>query len=327
VFSRFQTLLKPQANPLKSELKSELKSKLKNKLKNKRRINPSQIKWMLTAAFVPFSVAIASTPANAQNPDLAATANTVCAYNPESGVPNPLGMRAFITVGQVENNSVFVNEQFPSPVSTAASVEGAEEDAAASEPATIASQRTLTLFNTPIEEARVRVVNNPTYYAELLGTSVESLGTSGFSEVNDTLTCEDNGVAATPTPPAPQSTFADLPDGNYRLASADFPLSVVDTQALLESESIVYLFRKSGDEVVGEFFYPETDSSICISGTIEGNVVTGQGALFGTEATVPDSDFLTVANQSMGNRFSNVTLNLESFSRINAGTVLPPQSC
>ena len=112
---------------------------------------------------------------------------------------------------------------FHSPVSTAASVEGAEEDAAASEPATIASQRTLTLFNTPIEEARVRVVNNPTYYAELLGTSVESLGTSGFSEVNDTLTCEDNGVAATPTPPAPQSTFADLPDGNYRLASADFP--------------------------------------------------------------------------------------------------------
>ncbi len=292
----------------------------------------------LAAVTVPVSLAIASSPTPAQTTPAQTTPaqtteqtpapTTVCAYNPNGGVPNPLGIRAFITISEIEGNSVFMYEQFPSPVAVA--------NPAEREPATIANQRTLTLFNTPIAEARQRVINDPTYYAELLGTSVESLGDNNdFSEVNDTLLYQDDDVAnapATPAPPSappetPETTLADLPDGNYQVASADLPFRVVSTEELLSSKSTVFLFRKTGNAVVGNFFYPETDASVCITGTLVGNIVTGKASTEGTEATVPDASALTLSNQAMGGRFIDAVLNLDTFSRINAGTVLPPQEC
>lgn len=40
-----------------------------------------------------------------------------CSYNPQSGKPNPLGMRTFITAIEETGNSTFIYEQFPSTVS------------------------------------------------------------------------------------------------------------------------------------------------------------------------------------------------------------------
>jgi len=60
---------------------------------------------------------------------------------------------------------------------------------------------------------------------------------------------------------------------------------------------------------------------------LEGDVVTGRAKLDGTEATVLDSDSLSISDQSIGGRFSNVMLDLTDFSRINAGTVLPREYC
>lgn len=43
-------------------------------------------------------------------------AEKTCSYNPKSGKPNPLGMRAYITVKTDKGNTIFIYEQFPSIV-------------------------------------------------------------------------------------------------------------------------------------------------------------------------------------------------------------------
>lgn len=275
-------------------------------------------------------IASVSIPALAQAPEGApeetpeATPTTVCAFNPEGDLVNPLGMRAFLTISEIDGDSVFVYEQFPSTVASSDDVERGA--------ATIESVRTLTLFDTSIDEARQQVVDDPIYFAELTGISVDAIGDEGFSEINEALSCDEvaSSTESTPapeSPPAPTASFADLPDGNYRLTSADFPFRIVSTQELLESDGTVFLFRKQGNRVVGSFGYPETDNSICISGTIEGNVVTGQAVLESTEATIPEAPALTISNRAAGGRSMDAALNLNGFSRINAGTVLPQQAC
>jgi len=41
---------------------------------------------------------------------------TSCAYDPQSGQPNPLGMRTFITVTETQGNTDFVYQQFPQTI-------------------------------------------------------------------------------------------------------------------------------------------------------------------------------------------------------------------
>ena len=249
-------------------------------------------KWILAGAAIATSTAIFPATAIAQS-ESTPLPTTVCSYNPD-GAPNPLGMRAFITVSEVEGDSIFVYEQLPSPVPGSSPTDS---------PATIARERTLVLADTAIAEARERVVNDSAYYAQLVGSTVEELDEDGFSQVNDTLTCRnitaanppETPASGTPTPAAPPetpasgaptpvtpptpsappatpaTTFADLPDGNYRVSSADLPFRVVEDQELLGS--LVYLFSKTDDPVAGNFYSPETDISICVAGTIEGNVV------------------------------------------------------
>jgi len=43
---------------------------------------------------------------------LEAAGGATCAYDPASNIPNPLGMRAFVTVEEREGDTVFVYEQF-----------------------------------------------------------------------------------------------------------------------------------------------------------------------------------------------------------------------
>lgn len=95
-----------------------------------------------------------------------------CAFDPNSGVPNPLGMRAYITVTEAEGNTTFLFEQFPSPV-------------AGRERVTIASSRELTFYGVRIDRARTLMLRNPNYYTELVGDR----NPEGFAPVNRVLTC------------------------------------------------------------------------------------------------------------------------------------------
>jgi hypothetical protein len=96
-----------------------------------------------------------------------------CAYDPDSGKPNPLGMRAYITLSEVDGNTTALFEQFPSPVG------GSQQRV------TIASSRQLTFYGVDINRARRLMLQDPTYYSELVGYP----DSEGFAPVDQTLVC------------------------------------------------------------------------------------------------------------------------------------------
>jgi len=53
----------------------------------------------------------------------------------------------------------------------------------------------------------------------------------------------------------PRGTFDALPDGIYRITFADLPFRVITTEELLASGT-VFLFRKVGNKVSGDFYIP-----------------------------------------------------------------------
>ena len=122
------------------------------------KLKTSQILFTLILLIFPLSCA-------------ASNKGRICQYNPDSGKPNPLGMRSFITIKEEEGTTTFTYEQFPSTVA---------------ENITIATQRELTFHNTPLDTARVILLQNKNYYSELVGYD----DPEGFAPVNEVLTCE-----------------------------------------------------------------------------------------------------------------------------------------
>lgn len=96
-----------------------------------------------------------------------------CQFDPDLGLPNPLGMRSYLTIEEDLGNTNVIFEQFPSPLGDA------------QVPATIASQRILTFYETGLEEARQLLLQNPDYYSELVGYP----DSEGFAPMNAVLTC------------------------------------------------------------------------------------------------------------------------------------------
>lgn len=280
-------------------------------------------------------VAIAPLPTRAQTLDPQTPEPiTVCAFDPSSGTLNPLGMRAFITVSEIEGNSVFLFEQFPSFVSSG-------QDESPPVDVDIASERTLTIYETPIAEARQLVVDNPAYYAALLGleNTDEAMDENGFGPVNATLTCQsgsNSNAAANPRPEAPlpvSPTLASLPDGNYRMATAEYPNRIVTDQELLASGGYLFTFRKLGNTVTGNFGHIDHEEGACITGTVSGNTITGQAYTDDRPMTVDGQTYLDPERHlQLGQKVTNVrydssVMNVAGLSRINAGTRVPVESC
>ncbi|MFP4101239.1 hypothetical protein [Coleofasciculus sp.] len=122
------------------------------------KINSS--KWVVALVFVIFPLSCA-----------ASSSSRVCQYNPESGKPNPLGMRAYITLTEDEGSTIVTYEQFPSTVD---------------ENITLTTKRELTFHDTPLDTARVILLQNKNYYSELVGYD----DPEGFAPVNQVLICE-----------------------------------------------------------------------------------------------------------------------------------------
>jgi len=101
-----------------------------------------------------------------------------CAYHPNSGQPNPLGPRAFITIKFVNGDTHFRYERYPSPVFVS--------DSGKPRAASIESHRTLVLYDTDIELARELVRRHSAYYHELIGYEDDA----GFSRYDEALSCE-----------------------------------------------------------------------------------------------------------------------------------------
>lgn len=157
---------------------------------------------------------------------------------------------------------------------------------------------------------------------------------------------EPDSAAQSLTPPVAQ-----FRDANHRLCSEP-------QQGDRRMRGMCFLFRQQGDEVIGQYFEPYTEKSICVHGVVNRNLVSGfaRGVIFSESPDLsvserlqgnelanwdPQSDYLDVARgrvvESLGESqiagYSGIAaydialLDLNTFYRYNAGTVLPPQDC
>ena len=149
-----------------------------------------------------------------------------------------------------------------------------------------------------------------------------------------------------------ESNIKSLTDGNYRVCS-----EVASAEGKVPE--MCFLFRKVGDSVIGNFFAPNSEVTICITGKVNNNNIISGEAL---ESTFPDephqldsesqgsklvnwdnNGYLKIAEGSVKNtpftrgdgniayqaliNYRNALINLNGFSLYNAGTTLPPRSC
>ncbi|MEO0768102.1 MAG: hypothetical protein AAFY72_01500 [Cyanobacteria bacterium J06649_4] len=316
----------------------------------------------IAAAIAPLAVlsvvpAILLGGGSAAAQEVPAGMNTVCRYDPESGKPNPLGMRSYVTVTEYDEYTEFTLERFPAFVSNSENVD---------QRADVSEMRSLNLYELSLAEARQLMIDQPYYYAALLDVDVSVVEDEGFAAIDETLGCgqvvadaetpepetpepeapepetpdpeildpeaPDSEVPSpeTPAPETPETeesgpTLSDLPNGNYRVVSADFPPRIVSDEELLEAGGAVFLFRKLGEEVTGSYGFIDHEGGSCLTGTLEGNTVTGDSFAYGD--SVREGSFLTLGEPVGEGRYEDSVLNLETFSRINAGTRLPVESC
>ncbi|PSN19288.1 hypothetical protein C7271_08045 [filamentous cyanobacterium CCP5] len=136
---------------------------------------------------------------------------------------------------------------------------------------------------------------------------------------------------------------ASLPDGNYRFCS-DRPPSDIDRVS-----GVCFRFRKVDDQITGDYYYPYEGSSVCLTGRVNGNTVSGQGLERIVENASPPQEvekgqftnwrqegylqvrrgivFDQLPREGEAIRYRSALLNLNDFYQYNAGTVLPPTDC
>jgi hypothetical protein len=262
------------------------------------------------------------------NPAEAMTGQT-CRYNPKSNKPNPLGMRAFVSLTEQNGDTTVTYEQFPSNVGGTV-------------PATIASKRMLFFPKMAIAQVRQLLLKDPQYYNELLASQGNS-----FAEMNAVLSC-DAAIATKPaaapsatTPAAiPESkpvSIAQLPDGNYRFWNGTPTKAILSNDELLKLGGALALIHKKGNQITAGFGYIDSDVTACVTGVVSGNKVTGQAFPYsGTTTKTTEfinfgpAKFLMVRNpKPIGgkNGYSEAILDLTGFSRINLGDRAPRKSC
>lgn len=107
-----------------------------------------------------------------------------CAYDPDSGLPNPLGMRQFVTIfdhpKDADGNKeiAFVNEHFQYLVD-------------AQLPAAATYKVTLAVFGAELADARALVLSNGSHYgAELLNENGGDASGSILTDINASLRCK-----------------------------------------------------------------------------------------------------------------------------------------
>jgi hypothetical protein len=255
--------------------------------------------------------------AQAETSNLAAT----CAFDTGMGKPNPLGMRAYITAVEINGDTTFTYEQFPSNVSGEV-------------PATIAQQRKLTFYKTNVTKARDLMLKNPVYYEELVGFK----DASRFKDVNDLMRCQ----TADGQPLDKIAKVADLPDGTYRFWSGNSRDANISDEELLKQGGFLYVFSKKGNRAIGSISHIDDEAGACVEGLLGGNTVSGFATTYQAQkefnktdsfeplGIIPDGALKVRkgAKVSEGRvRFASALLNLNGYSKIGVGKSKAPTSC
>jgi hypothetical protein len=258
-----------------------------------------------------------ATPAETTN--LTAT----CAFDTESGKPNPLGLRAYITAVEIGGDTTFTYAQFPSNVAGDGAVG-----------ATIAQERHLTFYKTSVIQARQLMLKNPTYYAALVGVEDEK----GYGAIDAILTCR--GINGQPIQAA--LTIATLPDGEYRFWSGATRKDNVSDEELLKQGGILFVFSKKKGQVLGNIAPVDGESGVCVEGSVAGNTISGfatvpqkletfnQGDTLEPLPSIPDGALQVRRGKLVKpNRvkFFSALLNLNGYSKISLGKSVVPKRC
>ena len=250
-----------------------------------------------------------------------------CLYAADMGEIDPLANQGFITAREIEGNTEF---------SFVSAFQALDSDSVAENPeqqVLFRSANTIVFSGMSLDEARSQLFTGDiSYYNRLVGRPADTDVTDERMIVNENLDCSESTGKEPGTPPVtegptpnPDLDLASLPDGNYRVVSANFPVRVVTDDELLEAGGALFLFRKDGDRVTGTFGYIDHEGGSCMSGTLSDNRVMGDA--YGYSDTIRSGVFLTLGDEAGDNRYPNSVLDLSSFSRINAGTRLPATSC
>ncbi|MBE9060244.1 hypothetical protein [cf. Phormidesmis sp. LEGE 11477] len=174
----------------------------------------------------------------------------------------------------------------------------------------------ITTINQPLSNHAVNItINNSGAQA---APNVATSRTSGRQSASDKL---------------PFSAIASLPDGNYRLTSATNVPNDISNAELASSGGRLFTFKKSGNTIIGNLNDFDGGFNACVTGSVNGNLVTGQAFTNDLGTNVLGRNYLDPAltlelgEQATGDRYDNSVLNLSGFSRINAGTASPPTRC
>jgi hypothetical protein len=255
----------------------------------------------------------------AQTSNLAAT----CAFDTGMGKPNPLGMRAYITAVEINGDTTFTYEQFPSNVNGETGV-----------PATIAQQRKLTFYRIDVIKARDLMLKNPVYYEELVGFK----DAARFKEVNDLMRCQ----TADGKPLEKIAKVADLPDGTYRFWSGNSRDASISDEELVKQGGFLYVFSKKGNRAIGSISHIDDEGGACVEGFLGGNTVSGfattyqapkefnQTDSFEPLGIIPDGALKVRKGAKVGEgrvRFASALLNLNGYTKIGMGKSKAPTSC
>jgi len=144
------------------------------------------------------------------------------------------------------------------------------------------------------------------------------------------------------------TTLKSLPNGNYRICS-DRP------DASGKESGMCFRFRKTSDRVVGLYYVPYSEWSVCLSGKINNNTVSGKALQYksglpeaprinpkyqGSKLETLDRDgYLKVSGQTLVRsastengydawfHYQTARLDVKDFHRYSAGSTPPPQSC
>ncbi|MGL5508493.1 MAG: lysozyme inhibitor LprI family protein, partial [Microcoleaceae cyanobacterium] len=147
------------------------------------------------------------------------------------------------------------------------------------------------------------------------------------------------------TSPTSSTTIESLPDGNYRFATAKLSQSIITDQDLVKAGGYYFLFRKQGRNIVGTLAQVDSENTICVSGKINGNTVTGRAVELvelperdPSVKSIDDKfvfwdlggDILAVRRGEKKNgrvTYNGALLNLGGLFRYNVGTRPPISQC
>lgn len=179
-----------------------------------------------------------------------------------------------------------------------------------------------------IQNSSVTTINQP-LSNHSLSVTINSGGNSGGAPLARNVNSSrlDSGGNL------PLSAVANLPDGNYRVTSATGVRNDISTAELSNRGGRLFTFNKSGSTITGSLNDFDGGFNACVTGSVEGNIVTGQAWTNDVGANVLGRNYLDLGlalelgDRVASDRYNNSVLNLGGFSRISAGAAVPPTRC